>query len=156
MHLLILIEKNAIRVYSLKVDIRGMLTMRRETDYAIHMLKYLEKNKTGFISLRELSEQTGISFLFLQKIARKLRMNRLIKAGAGVAGGYCLNKPAKQISLKMIIEATEGASAILPCLCERTKTRCKGSNKKCALRFKLTKMNKKISDILDKTKLTDM
>lgn len=130
--------------------------MRRETDYAIHLLKVLEKNKGGFISLRELADETGISFLFLQKIARKLRISRLIKAGAGVTGGYRLNKTAKQITLKMIIEATEGPSGILPCLCDKSKAHCKGAGKKCLLRNNLTKMNKKIVDILDKTKLSDM
>ncbi|MCX6782146.1 MAG: Rrf2 family transcriptional regulator [Candidatus Magasanikbacteria bacterium] len=133
-----------------------MLTMRKETDYAIHMLKYLAKQKAGFISLRELASDTDISFLFLQKIARKLRMSRLIKAGAGVSGGYSLNIPAKRISLKMIIETIEGNSAILPCLCVKNTSTCKGSNKKCILKAKLTKMNKKIGDILDKTKLTDL
>lgn len=130
--------------------------MRRETDYAIHMLKYLAKQKDGYISLRELAGDIDISFLFLQKIARKLRISRMIKAGAGVSGGYCLNIPAKRISLKMIIEAIEGDSAILPCLCVKSAKKCRGSNKKCVLKAKLAKMNKKISDIFDKTKLTDL
>lgn len=130
--------------------------MRRETDYAIHMLKFLHKHNVGFVSLRELADETGISFLFLQKIARKLRIKRLIKAGAGVSGGYCLNKPANQISLKMVIDAIEGSTAILPCLCEKPSPKCKGKDKKCFLRLKLTKMNKQITNILGKTKLTDM
>ncbi len=133
-----------------------MMTMRRETDYAIHMLKYLAKQKAGFISLREISRDTDISFLFLQKIARKLRQARIIKAGAGVSGGYCLNIPDKRISLKKIIESIEGDSAILPCLCTKGVAKCKGNTKKCSLKIKLTKMNKKIGDILDKTKLSDL
>ncbi|MDD2757844.1 MAG: Rrf2 family transcriptional regulator [Patescibacteria group bacterium] len=133
-----------------------MLTLRRETDYAIHMLKHLAKNKVGYVSLRELAEDTGISFLFLQKIARKMRQARLIKAGAGVSGGYCLNIPAERVTLKKIIVAVEGSAAILPCMCANKSAHCKGKGEKCALKQKLAKVNKQIDSLFDKMKLTDM
>ena len=94
---------------------------------------------------------TGISFLFLQKIARKLRAARLVKAEQGVSGGYCLNVPASKITLKAIITATENDSAILPCLC--VKGKCPGNMKKCALKTNLGKINKKIENIFLTTTL---
>jgi Rrf2 family protein len=124
-----------------------MITLRRETDYAIHLLKELAKVKHGFLSLRDVADNTGISFLFLQKIARKLRAARLIKAGQGVSGGYCLNIPASKITLKAIIEATEKDSAILPCLCAKNNVCPSNKMKQCLLKNNLGKMNKKIEVI---------
>lgn len=133
-----------------------MLTLRRETDYAIHLLKYLAKRKNQVVSLKELSAGTGISFLFLQKIARKLRIAKLISAEKGVIGGYELNEPANKITLKKIIIAVEGSHHILPCYCENKKVKCVGSDKKCHIKDKMVKLNKKISDTFEKTKLSDL
>lgn len=134
-----------------------MITLRRETDYAIHMLIYLKNSKLDFVSLKTLSIATGISFLFLQKIARKLRQSGLINAGKGVSGGYGLNKDPKKITLKMIIEATEGATNMLPCLCKPTKIRnCANSDARCSLSKKLAKTNSKINQILKNVKLSDL
>ena len=67
-----------------------MFTLRRETDYALQMLKILSKNKNQVESLSKIAKDTKISFLFLQKIARKLRLANIIKAHQGVEGGYQL------------------------------------------------------------------
>lgn len=133
-----------------------MLSLRRETDYAIHLLKYLSKNSAAVVSLKELSRATGISFLFLQKIARKLRIAGLIEAEKGIVGGYRLSMPQNQITLKKIIIAMEGSHHILPCYCEGKKIRCVGSDKKCRLKHKMTKLNKRISDAFEKMKLKDL
>ena len=133
-----------------------MLTLRRETDYAIHLLKHLTKTRGDFVSLRILADATGISFLFLQKIARKLRQARLIKAGTGMSGGYCLNIAPDKITLKKIIEAIEGAGSVFPCLCDKRAAKCPGKDKKCRLKNRLSKMNRQIDDIFNKTKLTNL
>lgn len=130
--------------------------MRRETDYAIHMLKVLAKIKSGYISLNELSGKTGISYLFMQKIARKLRLAKLIKAGKGVTGGYCINIAPAKITLKRIIEATEGSANILPCFCEKKTVKCLGQSRKCALKGKISKINKSMDVLFSKTYLSDL
>lgn len=132
------------------------MTILRETDYAIQMLKHLSKHKEKFTSLSVLSKETGVSFLFLQKIARKLRLARILKAGQGVTGGYRLNIPAEKISLKKIIESIEGSSSFMPCLRDKKDFKCLGTEKKCIIQSKLMKVNKQIDDIFKKTKLSDL
>jgi len=133
-----------------------MFTLNRETDYAIQMLKELARNKAGFVSLRELSGATGVSFLFLQKIARQLRMAGLIKSEKGVSGGYRLGMPAGKITLKKIIEAMEGEAAVVSCLCQKGGVQCASTGKKCVLKNKLVKVNKKIDEILNKTTVNNL
>lgn len=133
-----------------------MLSLRRETDYAIHLLKHLAKSEGDFVSLRNLAAATGISFLFLQKIARKLRLARLIKAGTGVSGGYCLNVAPGKITLKKIITAIEGPGSVFPCLCDKRAVKCPGKDKKCALKARLGRINRQIDDIFIRTKLNNL
>lgn len=133
-----------------------MLNIRRETDYAIKLLKKLGNSKGEVKSLNEISQDTKISFLFLQKIARKLRLAGLIQAHQGVEGGYRLKVDAKKLSLKKIIEATEGKCCILACENEDKNIKCCPKDSNPELQKKLSKINKKIVKILEQTKLSQL
>jgi len=133
-----------------------MFTLRRETDYAIQLLKTLGKDPNQVKSLNEIARETKISFLFLQKIARKLRLAKLIKAHQGVEGGYSLQIDPHKTSLKNIIEAMEGKCSILACLDENKEVKCCVDKKKCPLRTKMSKVNKEIIKTLEKIKLSDV
>ncbi len=133
-----------------------MFHIKRETDYSIQLLKEFLKIKSGNLSLRDVSNSTGISFHFLQKIARKLKMARLIKGEKGADGGYCLNLDPDKINLGMIIEAMEGGSAILPCYNSGKEMKCVKTNKKCTLKNKLKKVNLEIVKYLENVKLKDL
>lgn len=129
-----------------------MFSLNKETDYAIQLLKLVPKDKKYCISLKDIAKQSGVSFLFLQKIARKLRLAGLIKATSGVNGGYSLAKSAREISLKDIIVAMEGGCAVLPCYCQEIK--CK--NVKCCIKNKMKKINEDVLKVFSKTKLTQL
>lgn len=133
-----------------------MLTLRRETDYALQMLKVLNKSKDQVMSLNEIAKKTKVSFLFLQKIARKLRLAGIIDAHQGVSGGYKLTVDPKKITVRKVVEAMEGKCCILNCLDETKKTTCCVSAQNCELKNKMGKLNKKIVKILDSVKLTDI
>ncbi len=96
-----------------------MFALKKETDYAVQLLRYLgTKIPKGppsgkiFVSLREFSEKSGISFWFLQKIARKLNLAGIIEAEQGVKGGYRLQVPKKALSLYRVFEIMEGKMAV--------------------------------------------
>lgn len=133
-----------------------MFSIRRETHYAIKLLKVLERSKDNkIISLNEISKNTKISFLFLQKIARKLRLGGLIEAYQGVEGGYRLKINSKKISLKKIIEVTEGKCCLLACDNQKKSTCC--SIDPDPIKPKnLIKINKKIIKILEHAKLSQI
>jgi Rrf2 family protein len=130
-----------------------MFQLRHETDYAIQFLNLLAKSKKQ-LSLNDVANRTGVSFLFLQKIARKLRMSGLVKAEQGVNGGYSLVVPVKSLSLKDIIKAVEGKCGLVDC-CGGANGDC---NKKtsCQVKRMMGKVNKEIMKILDDVKLVDM
>lgn len=130
-----------------------MLSLTKESDYAIQFLGELAKNSPGKpVSLQKFSQKSGISFLFLQKIARSLKKAELICAVHGQTGGYTLQKPVENISLKDIVEAVEGPTAVVPCL--RSKSLCSLAPV-CTKRMKYHTINKKIQSVLLNMSLKD-
>ncbi len=129
-----------------------MFGLKRETDYAIQLLQFLDAKKNSFCSLREVSQKSGISFWFLQKIARKLSLAGFIEAEQGVNGGYRLSRSIKKISLYNVFEAMEGKPAITPCLrCE--KYSCVNFDKKCEVKKIAEKLNKNIVKMMRNVKI---
>lgn len=131
-----------------------MLTLRKETDYALQLLKFLSLHQEKYVSLKQASVVSGISFLFLQKIARKLRQANLIEAEQGVSGGYKLIVNPKKISLKKVVDIMEGSCGLLSCQCS-TKTVCANASK-CNVMKKFKKINIEVVKIFDKMKLSDL
>jgi len=130
-----------------------MLSLRRETEYAVQFLRELKRSKEG-LSLKEVSNRTGASFLFLQKIARKLRRAKIVEAEKGASGGYHLIVPASKINLKQITLIIEDSLCnLLPCCGAQFKcTKEKG----CALKGKVGKINSTMIKMMEKIKLSDL
>jgi Rrf2 family protein len=65
---------------------------------------------------REISEAEQIPMPFLWKILQNLARRRLIRSYKGLRGGYQLARPAAEISLNMIIDATDRTDRIAGCI----------------------------------------
>ncbi len=95
--------------------------------YGLRALSYLTK-KRQICSIKEIAEEEGISFDYLEKIFLKLKKADLIKAKRGVEGGYFLAKKPEKITIGEIIRALERRSAPVACLgrgkesCPKAKT----------------------------------
>ena len=135
-----------------------MLSLRKESDYALQLLKRLSVKKGSCLSLQKVSEDIGVSFLFLQKIARKLRIAGMIEARQGIKGGYRLLLPQNHLSLRKIIQVMEGECAILSCLKKNCACVCRPDTDSCILKKskKIKKLNKDVLDLLEKVKLSDI
>ena len=129
-----------------------MIKLKRETDYAVQLIQYLLGKKGKFVSLREFSLKSGISFWFLQKIARRLSLAGIISAEQGVNGGYKTNVPSSTLSMYKIVEAMEGKPMITPCVCGGNRF-C-SDNKKCSFKSIAVKLNKDVIKVLQNMKIT--
>jgi Rrf2 family protein len=65
---------------------------------------------------REISEAEHIPMPFLWKILQNLARRKLIRSYKGLRGGYQLARPAAEIHLNMIIEATDRTDRIEGCV----------------------------------------
>jgi Rrf2 family protein len=85
------------------------MILTKETDYALRLLNAIDEGCGAKpLSLHSFAQDADISFLFLQRIASKLKKVGLIRARKGKVGGYWLSKPRHTISTAQVIEAIEG------------------------------------------------
>ena len=129
-----------------------MIKLKRETDYAVQLIQFLLQKKGKNVSLREFSKKSGISFWFLQKIARKLNLAGVINAEQGVNGGYKLGIPEKKLNLYTVVEIMEGCPAVAPCV--HANNRFCGETKKCGFKNIAIRLNKDIVKALQSVKIS--
>jgi Rrf2 family transcriptional regulator, cysteine metabolism repressor len=90
------------------------MKLPRSEDIALlFMTELISVYPKGLISLSVVAKDHGLSVLFLKKLARKLKLAKLIISKEGVNGGYSLNKDPKQISVLDIFNAIESESRIV-------------------------------------------
>lgn len=134
----------------------GALHLTQKVDYGVTLLVHLAKKSP--LSIKKVSDDSHLSFLFLQKIARSLQQAGIIKAERGKYGGYTLVKTPAELSLKEIIEALEGPIAIVPCL-KTENDQCPTNLCKhisyCAVRPTFYQINQEILANLTSKKLTN-
>ncbi|MFH1790060.1 MAG: Rrf2 family transcriptional regulator [bacterium] len=128
-----------------------MLSFRKETSYAIQLVRYLSEQPGECCSLKKFSDQSKISFFFLQKIARKLVKKNIIQAEHGVCGGYTLRKETQNLSLFDIVEIMENGVLLLPCV--KGIKFCRKKSPECKVRDIITELNKEIIKLMKKIKI---
>ncbi len=87
----------------------------QEADYAVRIVYELSRNEKR-LGAATISERADVPLRFALKILGKLTAKKILKSYKGVKGGYELCRPAKEISLKQVIEAVEGTYFISRCL----------------------------------------
>ena len=94
-----------------------------ESDYALRIVSTLASS-SAIIDAHEISERISVTQRFTLKILHKLVQGDIVRSYKGVKGGYALNIPAENITLKNVIELIDGPIAI---------SRCLESNEACSL-----------------------
>ncbi len=90
--------------------------MTTKTEYAIRGLIELARQPDQMpVAIREICEKQHLPVKYLEQIFRRLKKAGIVKSIKGACGGYILNHPAGQISLKEIMSAIEDEPARLNC-----------------------------------------
>jgi Rrf2 family transcriptional regulator, iron-sulfur cluster assembly transcription factor len=105
-----------------------MFKINRKTEYALRGLRYLaNKRKDEVVMIREIAKAVDASPTFLAKIFQLLNAAGLLTSSRGVIGGFRLSRPAEKITLREVLEATEGPISVNLCVvdeeaCDLSKT----------------------------------
>lgn len=123
--------------------------------YALRMMLDLAKNhgEEKPVSLTAIARRTGLSRGYLEQLALALRMAKLLRGVSGRSGGYRLSRPADQISIGEIIEATIGPICLVDCL-DDPDSCVKASGCECRLIYSL--INHRITEVLRSFTLADL
>lgn len=71
------------------------------------------------VNLKDIAEEEGISFRYLEQIIIPLKFANLVKSIRGAGGGYSLTRKPSEIKLIDILEALEGSCALVDCVIDR-------------------------------------
>jgi Rrf2 family protein len=74
------------------------------------------------VSAREIAEHTHLPLPVLTNILHQLLHHGLVTSTMGVKGGYCLARPASQITLAEVIDAIEGPFRLALCCSEEAES----------------------------------
>lgn len=126
----------------------------KSAEYAIRAMTFLAGQPSGKLTgAREISRAEKIPVPFLWKILQNLARRRLIRSFKGVRGGYELARPAEEISLGDIAEATDGGDRVTSCVLGLPE--CSDENP-CPLHTPWKDIRGKLTDMMEQTSLADL
>ncbi len=85
------------------------------------LLNIAKNGAKGPVSISRIVEEEGLPEDYIEQLLLKLRRRRLIKSLRGVNGGYLLEKPVAEITVKDVLEAVEGEAFEVICSRKRKK-----------------------------------
>lgn len=89
----------------------------RSAEYAIRAMTFLASQPAGKLAgAREISQAEEIPMPFLWKILQNLAHRKLVRSFKGAGGGYMLARPAYEICLQDVLQATEDNSLTEGCV----------------------------------------
>jgi len=127
-------------------------------DYALRCILSIARNyKNGPVAISRIVEDEGLPVDYIEQLLMKLRRKKIIKSIRGARGGYLLNKPPLDITIKDVIEAVEGEAFKI--ICDRQKKRkikyCDGVDG-CLLKGVWVGLKKEIEGYLDKKTIASL
>ena len=91
------------------ISTKGRYALRFLVDVAEHQAE-------SFVPLRDVAERQGISEKYLESIVKELVKGGELEAMRGKGGGYRLNRPPEEYSVRSVLERMEGPLAPVACL----------------------------------------
>lgn len=123
--------------------------------YAVRFLVDLAEHKDeGFVALKDVAKRQDISKKYLEQIVPLLNKSGILKANRGYQGGYMLAVKPGELTVRRILEITEGSIAPVSCLdfepiqCERAE--------ECSTLYIWEGLYKVITDYLDGITVQDI
>ena len=80
------------------------------------MMELALRHNNGPVTFADISVEQSISVSYLEQLFARLRNHGLVTGMRGPGGGYCLRRPATEITIAEILSAVDDA---MPARCER-------------------------------------
>ena len=123
-----------------------------QTRYAARILLFLTHHSSASpASAQKISQKTGISQQFAEKILRKLRILGLTDSVRGANGGYYLRLSPSNITFGCLVDLMEGGFTLK---CKKENEICSNSEV-CPLKKSFEKMEEDVYSVLNNITLED-
>ncbi|RME57795.1 MAG: Rrf2 family transcriptional regulator [Candidatus Dadabacteria bacterium] len=115
-----------------------------------------DKNLDGKVTASIIAEERGIPVQYTQQILHRLKKGGIVSTVRGAKGGYILSRSPKEISLKDILCASEGATFEVICDIKPIYAECCNEPTLCELQTVWRELKETVDDFLSKRKLSDL
>jgi Rrf2 family protein len=126
----------------------------RSAEYAIRAFVYLATVPDGkFAMAKQIAEESEIPAHFLAKILQQLARKGFLRSSKGPTGGFCLRRPANDITLIEIVDAVDGLSDYQRCVSGLAEC---NDTAPCGLHDSWIALKSRIIDYLEGTSIADV
>jgi FeS assembly SUF system regulator len=132
-----------------------MIRIGRLTDYGIVLMSHVAAKPEVDHSASEIAANARLPLPTVSKLLRLLAKERLLLSHRGAKGGYCLARPAAEISVAAIIEAIEGPVRLTLCTTNDHTADCE-YEPRCPVRGHWQKINRAVCTALADVSLADI
>ena len=120
---------------------------------ALHLARRADE---GPVTGRDLATREKLPADSVEQIMLRLRRAEIVRSTRGAHGGYVLARPAHEISVREIIQASELSTFDLHCVSHPVNSeRCAASGD-CSIRPVWMLLQQKIDDVLEGVHLSDL
>ena len=119
----------------------------------LHLARF---GATGPIAAREMAEKEDLPADYTEKVLRRLRQAGIVNSVRGVSGGFELARDASEISVKDVIEATEGSTFEVNCSQHPVGVERCDLTHDCSIRPVWYALRTKIDALLDQIRISDL
>lgn len=120
---------------------------------ALHLARRAEE---GPITGREIAEVERLPGDYVEQILLRLRRAGLVRSTRGARGGYALARAPQDISIRDVIEASEMTTFDLHCVSHPVEEERCSSSHNCSIRPVWMLLQRKIDDVLEGVRLSDL
>ena len=120
---------------------------------SLHLARHAER---GPVAAREMAGIENLPADYTEKILRRLRQAGLVTAVRGVSGGFQLARPADEITVKDVIDATEGSTFEINCRQHPVGTERCDLQQDCSIRPIWYALRTRIDALLDQIRISDL
>ena len=123
--------------------------------YALRIMIDLAQHDSDVpVTVREIADRQDISGKYMEQIIGVLTRSGLLRSIRGAQGGYHLSRPAQEITVGMILRATEGDLAPVECVVDGAQ-HCDRSGM-CPSRAVFSKVYHAINGVIDSVTLREL
>ena len=129
-----------------------MLRISKMSDYAILLMVELARDGET-LSAHTLADRIRVEVPTASKLLKLLAGAGLLESFRGISGGYCIKRPAGQISVAAVIAAIEGPIAMTECSVEPGLCH---QEDHCSLRSNWRRISVAVNHALESVSLAEM
>ena len=133
------------------------MKLSKKAEYALRALTAMGREKVGrTFSIHDQAERERIPLKFLEQILLALKNGGILRSKRGVGGGYQMQIPSTDITLRQVVELIDGPFQPIPC-CEAARhgaASCEcGARGGCGLGRSLLDLQKLVERWLEETSI---